>query len=614
MQGNQSQRVSRRMFLTATGGAATTAAIAGCLDLDDDDDDVDEDDPIAPPDDPGAHMQKAQDAWDRVVANPEPENEDIRNEAYVEMEEAIRDDMILLPLFHGKSERFWYDWVDIEPMGPLGGHHQEYKDVELDTGHEEKDENVFQLINSTISTLDPIQSTDTASATVINQVYECLTDYPAGVTELENQLAEEVDVSDDLLTYTISIKEGVEFHNGDELTADDIVYSWRRLAESPASFRDFFILDTSSGLGIDHEADEDGVVPDSMELEAVDDYTIEFTLAVPNPAALDIISYDGFAAVPENLAGDIEGYEGEYEQEDLSTEVMVGTGAFEFDEWVPASSARVTRNENFHDDNANVEAIEWTILEDDDAIWTRINERNVDVFGIPTVHYSEGNVDIDEVDDFERSVGTYGPLDNDETVNYVAVEDISTFYVGFNGGQTIRAARQAVAFLTDHEELIDEVFEGRGVEAFSFIPPALWPDDVIAYEDWVDEWPYSNNETDRDGATDVLEDAGYTEDDPYDITFTTYASEAFQQFGTLTRDKADGTGLDVEIEEAEFATLISRGREGDLQMFSLGWIWSWEDIAYGMYGFEPRVTNTDIMPEEADGYMLDWEKVAETEE
>ncbi|USZ72775.1 ABC transporter substrate-binding protein [Natronosalvus halobius] len=466
-------------------------------------------------------------------------------------------------------------------------------------------DNDLRLINSTVSSLDPIQSTDTASGIIIGQVYENLTHYPNGEAEVENQLAEEVEISDDLLTYTFTIKEA-QYHDGSELTAADFKYAWRRLAESEESQRANFVTDM---LGIEAEVDDEGVVtPDSLAVEAVDDRTLEVTIADPEPAALDILAYDSFAAMPEGLVDDIEGYDdAEYTQEDISTDVMVGTGPFEYDLWEPGTEARVAAFDDYHGEAASVDGVHWQILEDDDAIWTYVNEQNADVFGIPTPFYEPDNIDAEE-DDQGRQVGTYGPLENEEEVNYLGVAEMSTFYVAFNAAQTPKPVRQAIAYVTDHSELIENVFKERGEEAYSFTPPGMWPTGNDEYNSYVDEWPYSANETDRDSARQVLEEAGYTEDDPFELTITTYENEAFQEFATLTRDKVAGLGIDLSIETAEFGTLISRGEDGDLGFYSLGWIWSWVDPAYGHFGFNPENTNTDNMPGEANGYYLDWQE------
>ncbi|ELY92575.1 family 5 extracellular solute-binding protein [Natrialba taiwanensis DSM 12281] len=77
--------------------------------------------------------RKAQEAWEQVEANPEPEEgQEARNEAYIEMEEAIWDDAIMLPLYHDTREQFAYDHVDIEPFGAMGDYQQRYNSVTLE--------------------------------------------------------------------------------------------------------------------------------------------------------------------------------------------------------------------------------------------------------------------------------------------------------------------------------------------------------------------------------------------------------------------------------------------------------------------------------------------------
>jgi peptide/nickel transport system substrate-binding protein len=622
-----SEKLSRRKFLTATGGAAATAAVAGCPDDGGENGDGggagnNTDDGTTPTEQQdqlvyAEHAQKAQDAWERVENNPSPDAEDIRNEAYVEMEEALRDDMVLMPLYHPLTERFWYNWVDFPKSGTLGKHRQQLHDVEVDTSSEHKSENVLNLINAKMSSLDPIQSTDTASGIVIGQVYENLVNYPNGVPEIEQQLAKGVEISDDLLTYTVTLKEGIQYHDGRELTAADVKYAWRRLAESPNSERANFILE-GEFLGIEHETNEEegvgplSVVPDSMAIEVVDDYTLEFTIAEPEPAALDILAYDSFGAMPEGFVGDVEGYDGEHSQDEVSTSVMNGNGPFQLEEWVEGDEVTLTAFGNYHGGEPSIDGIHWAIIEDDDAHWTYVNERNADVFEIPTPFYEPDNVDAQE-DDRGRQVGTYGPLENGDEVNYLGVSELAVYYVAWNVPKVPQAVRHAIAYVTDHQELIDEVFKSRGVPAFSFTPPGMWPTGNDGYESYTGEWPYSPNETDRESARQVLEEAGFSEEEPFEMTLTTYASEVFQEFGRLTRDKLDGLGVSLQLEEAEFGTLISRGEDGDLEFYSLGWIWSWSDPAYGLYGFEPKNTNTEIMPEETNGYYLDWQVGLEEE-
>jgi peptide/nickel transport system substrate-binding protein len=553
---------------------------------------------------------KAQAAWERVDNNPAPDDQDLRNQAYREIEEAVRDDMVLLPLYHGLTERMWYDYVDTPNTGALGSHHliQNRTSVEND--------DTLNLINSTFSTIDPIRSDDTASSAVINQMYETVTHYPGGVPDLQNRLLDDFEVSEDGLTWTLTFRDDVTFHDGSQMTANDVKYSIERLTLSENSVRAAFVLGTAGFLGLEHETDEDGnVVPDSLGLEAVDDQTLEISITAPNPAVLDILTYSSFAPMPEGYVGDVPGYDGEVSAEAVNLEEANGTGPFVFESFTPEEEAAVVRNDEYWGESASLERVHWQIIEDDTARYNyAVREQNADVFGIPTSQYDQDQITVEETDDLGRDVGTYQLQDGPQTaVNYLGVPELSTFYFAFNVRQTPKEIRQAVALVLNHELLIQEVFEGRGVEAFSFTPPGIWPLGQEDYQQWLDEWPYGRNEQNFEMAEELLAANDHTPEDPYDLTITTYASEVFQNAAGRVRDALQGLGVNVSLEESPFNTLQERGENGDLQAYSLGWIWSWESVAYGHFSFEPKNTNTDKIPGEANGYYLDWQTELEDE-
>jgi len=630
---HESEDTDRRTFLKYAGVAATGATLgtAGCVGGDDDGDNESEEnggenggengmdnggenggenggtDPstleVGPP-----QADKAQAAWERVIDTPAPDAQDVRNEAYVEIEEAVRDDMVLLPLYHGLTERMWYNDVDTPNTGTLGSHHQIHNDTSVEGS------DTLSLTNATFNTIDPIQSDDTASSRVINQMYETLTHYPSGVPELQNRLIEGFEVSDDQLTWTITLRDDVMFHDGSQMTAADVKYSLERVALSDNSVRASFALDTTGGVAIEHETDEEdgagpaNAVPDSLGLSVVDDQTLEIQVAAPNPPLLDVLTYSAFAPVPEGYVDDVPGYDGEVTVDEISRQEANGTGPFLFDSFTENEEAVVVRNNDYWGETANVEEIQWAIFSDPQAEYDySVREENADIFGIPTQFYSQDQISA-EADDRGRDVGTYQLQDGPQTeVNYLGVPELSTFYFAFNAAQTPKPVRMAVALIANHEQLVQNIFEGRGVEAFSFTPPGIWPTGQDGYEDWLDSWPYGRNESNFDAAERLLSDNDYTSDDPYSLTVTTYQSPVFQQAAGSIRDSLSGLGVSMELEEAPFATLQERGENGDLQMYSLGWIWSWESVAYGLFSFEPKNTNTDEIPTDSNGYYLDWQ-------
>ena len=88
--------------------------------------------------------------------------------------------------------------------------------------------------NNDLTTLDPQVGYDWQNWSVIKSIFDGLMDYKPGTTELEPDLAESYTVSDDGLTYTFKLRDGVKFHNGRVMTAADVKYSLER-AVNPAT-------------------------------------------------------------------------------------------------------------------------------------------------------------------------------------------------------------------------------------------------------------------------------------------------------------------------------------------------------------------------------------------
>ena len=497
--------VSRRRFLTATGGAATAVALAGCTDGGGEETET----PTATPD----------------------------------------DDM----------------------------------STDTDQTEEPSGENILQLVNSTISTMDPINAADTASGTIIQNTNDALTNYPNGEVAVENLLVSDFELSEDFKTYTFHLKEGVKYHDGREVTAQDVVYSWERLAGSDNSRRSYFILDYA--LGTVHEketvTDDEGEEHEqykagTLGVEAVDDYTVTLELNESFHAALSVLAYTSFSVIPEGIVGDIGDYEGEMSYEEFSTESPIGCGPFVFDHWDADTEAEVTKFEDYHGDVATLDRIHWQVIEDADASYNYSQNKNSDIISMPTAKYDPNKVSVEGTDDLGRKYGSYGPMRNGETANYLAVATINTFYMGFNHNNVEKPARQAVAYAMNQKTMVDQVFKGRGATAYHFTPPNIYPGGAPAYRDHAENnYPYGYNESQLDMARQVMEDAGYSEDDRYEFTFTTYESPSWQQMGGILRDQLASCHIDMKLEEAPFATLLQRGREGNLAAYSLGWIMDW---------------------------------------
>ncbi|WP_410766069.1 ABC transporter substrate-binding protein [Haloferax sp. DFSO60] len=492
-------KLSRRRFLKATGGVATAAALAGCTGGDGED---------TTTEDGGAQ------------------------ETTTEMEETTQE---------GSGNE-------------LSG-------------------SVFQRINSTITTFDPVAATDTASGIVIQQVFDCLMSYPDGLPTVENELAADYTVSDDFTTYTFQLEDAT-YHDGTPVTAADFVYAWERLAASENSRRSYFILDS---VGIAHETDGDGnYVPGSLGLEAASDTELVVSLETPFHDTLEMFAYTSFAAIPENIVGDVEGYDGEVEYTEFASNNPVGSGPFEFNFWEQGTAVAVTKYDDYYGDVAKVDNVRWQVIEDDTAAYNYAMNENADYFGLPTAQYDPSKVQVENTDEFGRQVGKYGPVRNGKTVNYVGVPTLSTFYVGFNMAKVPKPVRQAFAYVLNQDRMVSEIFKSRGAPGYTFTPPTIFPGGANEAQSTIEsDYPYGVGETDIESAKAVMEEAGYGPDNRFEVQWTQYNSATWEEMAKILRDQLASAYIDMNIQKADFSTLLQSGRDGKLEAYTLGWIADW---------------------------------------
>ncbi|NHN46146.1 ABC transporter substrate-binding protein [Halostella sp. JP-L12] len=432
----------------------------------------------------------------------------------------------------------------------------------------------YRRTNSTMTTFDPVALTDEASIYVAHNLFDALTNYPNGDAQtVENLLAEELEITGGGSEITVTLRDDVSF-TGDygDVTASDVVYSFERLAASDNSRRASFLL---GDLGVQHETNSDGAyVPGSMAIEAADEKTVNITLDSPFHAIAEILAYDSFAIHPEGIVGDIEGYDGDMSYEEFAQENPVGAGAFTLDHWDSGSEAVLNARpiDDYHEEGPYVSSVHFRIAEDPNALYTYtvINE-NADHPVIPNAQYDPDKVSIESRDSKGRDYGTYGPLENGRTVSYYQVEEIVTYYIAFNQQNVPKPVRQAFAHVTNQDQIVNEVLKKPGKTAPHYVPPGIFPGGVENYESHAEEYPYGIDETRIGEAQSIMEEAGYGDDNMYELEFTTYESGFWEETASILRDQLASAYIDLSVQPTQFSTLIERGRNGDLAAYTLGW-------------------------------------------
>ena len=448
-----------------------------------------------------------------------------------------------------------------------------------DGGSEADDENVIEVSIAPTDSFDNIRTKGDGSEAITYQIYAGLMTYGLGEFEPVGELAEDYTISEDGTVYEFDLREGRTFHDGSEFTAHDIVYSWERLVGSPNTQEARHI---TTDIPVDHDVDAespgdaaypDDYVPGSLAVEAVDDHTLRMELRAPWHSVLEKLTIGEVEPIPEGLVDDAPGYDGEMGFEEFESSPPPGLGPFEFVEYQEGSHARLEAFDDYYGEGPHVDAIEMTVLADDDGRYQRALGGDVDIFEIPETQYDDSAVEIDTETQLGVRTGTY-ELENGETVNYGEWQDVYTAYIINNAERVPKHVRQAMAYTLNQHQIVDEAFNGLGVPSYMYTPPTVYPGGPEAYmEKAREEYPYGFDERLPGEARDLMESNGHDADDPFELTFTTFSDRqpnAYDRLANLMREQLGPVHIDVSIEQVPFNTIIDRAIGGELDSFSLG--------------------------------------------
>ena len=378
-------------------------------------------------------------------------------------------------------------------------------------------------------TLDAAIPTDGESIYVTNQIYDTLVRYEEENTEVKPALATDWEVSDDNLVWTFQLRDDVKFHDGNDFTAEDVVYNFERWTTSS----DFFYYGYMFG------ATEDNMKGIIDKVEATADYEVEITLSEPNAPFLQTLAMPPFGiASPEAVEESGEEY----------FKNPVGTGPFVFEEWIPDDSITVSKNEDYFGEVAKVDQVIFRVIPDNGARFMELQAGSIDLM------MGLNPQDIQTAEDDEELQIIHRPSMN---VAYMALNTDK------EGPMSEKLVRQAINLAIDKEELIT-LYEGIGEAAVNPIPPSLW-----GYNDEIEDYDY-----DVDEAKALLEEAGYA--DGFDITLYTFANpRPYMPQPKVTaqaiQEMLKEININVEIVENDWDSHLTATENAEHDMAFLGW-------------------------------------------
>lgn len=403
------------------------------------------------------------------------------------------------------------------------------------------------------STLDPNLAEDTFSITPIEQMFLGLTNINNETAEIEPELAESWEASEDGTVWTFNLRQDAVWSDGNPVTAHDIVYSAQRAVmpetASPYAYV-LYIIENAKAIN-QTAVPTDTYDINTLGVTALDDYTVQFTLEAPAAYFLSISSLWTLRPVPQAV---IE------EHGDAWTDPanIVVSGPYNVSEWLPGESLTFVKNDTYYGaDDVQIDRVELSIIADQNTEVALYESGELDVAG-----EGPGSLSAEEM----TRIMADAALSQEMHIGPRA----STTYVGFTMTKPPFdnvLVRKAFSAAIDRETMVRDVV-GSGVPATQFAPPGIFgapdPEIGIGY--------------DPEQAKAWLAEAGYPDGAGFPpVTYRYFSStleEALAQ--ALQAMWKETLNVNVEIEAQEFPVFLA-GLHSDVpveempEMWRLGW-------------------------------------------
>ena len=426
---------------------------------------------------------------------------------------------------------------------------------ELPTTAPTEDPNADRLIFAhpgDAAKLDPADVTDGESLLVTWHIYEGLTRYKSGSTEVEPSLAESWETSEDGLEWTFKLREGVSFHDGSPFDAEAVVWNFNRWfdQENELHFADWdFAYWEYMFQGFkDVDGDEDGE-PDTffVSAEAVDPTTVKLTLSRPNAPLLQNLAMGNFGfSSPQAVQLD----KASYGTPD-GTIIASGTGPYKVAEWTKDEMILLQANENYWGDAPASPEIEFRVIPDGTARYLALASGEID--GMNQVN--------------PEDIVT---AESDENLNVVFEPANNVGYLGFNQAKAPWDnidCRRAVAQAIDKQLIVDTLYAGDAEPAKNMMPPKLW-----GYNAGVEDHAFSLEAAEESWAACLAESTL-----PDEVVFYVPPVQRFyfpkpKELGEFVQASLAELDITTRIESPEWGSVwLPDVRSGKHDIFLLGW-------------------------------------------
>ena len=373
--------------------------------------------------------------------------------------------------------------------------------------------------------------------------------------QLKEGQAESWETSEDGLTWTFHLRDGLKWSDGTDLTAKDFVYSWQRVCDPNVAAP---YAETVLGMVKGYDEAVAGDIT-KLDVQAPDEKTVVVNLANPCSYFGELAAFATLNPVQQATV------EANGDAWATSADTYISNGPFMMTEWVPGSHITFSKNPNYWNAEAiKLDKLEFELIEDPNAAYSAYTSGEVDMIkDVPTeeIPSLQGN------DDFhvEPIIGTY----------YISLNLQKEYF------QDARV-RKALSLAIDRNYVANTLMQGTYSPASSIVGPGWLDTDGSSFaENANGGTPYIDNDNfdaNLEEAKKLLEEAGYPNGEGFpQIEYTTNDAGYHKVVAEYLQQAWAAIGIDLKVNIVEWASFTPMRRNGEFDVARNGWVGDYTD-------------------------------------
>lgn len=396
------------------------------------------------------------------------------------------------------------------------------------------------------TSLVPVLAGEASASAIAGYLYNSLLKYDKNLS-LVGDLAEKWVVSDDNLSITFTLRQGVNWHDGKPFTAQDVLATYQAVINP----------NTRTPYAGDYQR--------VVSAEVIDDHTFKVTYAEPFAPALS--SWAGLHILPAHIITN----EADFNETSLKTQ-PVGTGPYILEKWNRDKDVILVANPNYFEGAPLIQKVRIRVIPDQDTQFLELKAGHIDSMGLKPLQFTR----LTEKPEFTDRYAKYKYLSNGYT------------YLGFNLKNPLFAdknVRQALSFATPREQIIQGVLHGQGEPITGVFKPGTW-----AYNATLTPYPYTPAK-----AKELLDKAGWVDSDgdgirdkdgqPFAFTvITNQGNDQRIKTAEILQQAYADIGVKLTIQVQEWSTFVENTlHPRAFEAIILGWSLSVEPDPYDIW-------------------------------